>query len=64
MTNNFDEEYLNLDIEESPIGEWVKEQKYESWFNELNQGGGDGDDDFEIITKDKIEDDNADGDDD
>ena len=64
MTNNFDEEYLNLDIEESPIGEWVKEQKYESWFNELNQGGGDGVDDFEIITKDKIEDDNADGDDD
>ena len=31
-TNNFDEEYLNMEIEESPVGEWSKSNEYSTWF--------------------------------
>ena len=64
LTKNFDEEYLNLDIAESPIGEWAKDEKYQSLFNNIEVEAGN-DDDFEVITFDKKEDDkNQDDDDD
>ena len=55
LTKNFDEEYLNLDIAESPIGEWAKDQKYQSLFDNI-EIEDENDDDFEVITFDKKED--------
>ena len=43
-TSNFDEEYLNMGIEESPVGEWSKSSEYTNWFAEFDNidiGGGD-----------------------
>ena len=34
-TNNFDEEYLTMDISESPVSEWSKESEYNNWFYKL-----------------------------
>ena len=55
LTKNFDEEYLNLDIAESPIGEWAKDQKYQSLFDNI-EIEDENDDDFEVITFEKMED--------
>ena len=32
ITNNFDEEYLNMETSESPVAEWSKEDEYNNWF--------------------------------
>ena len=32
LTNNFEEEYLNLDIEESPVGNWIENNEYNTRF--------------------------------
>ena len=40
ITNNFDEEYLNLDISDSPIGDWAKEKEYSNWFDNFNKESG------------------------
>ena len=32
LTNNFEEEYLNLDIEESPVGNWIENNEYNTIF--------------------------------
>ena len=56
LTKNFDEEYLNLDIEESPVGEWVKDNKYQSLFDDPNDPNDENDDDFEVITSEKLKD--------
>ena len=31
-TKNFDEEYLDMEIEESPVGDWCKSGEYNNWF--------------------------------
>ena len=64
ITSNFDEEYLNLEISESPIGEWVKEKEFASWFDDFNDL--DDADEFEVLDSNIKEDDNndKDGDDD
>ena len=47
LTNNFDEEYLNLDIKESPVENWIKDEEYQQAFNnfEIKEE----DDDFEVL---------------
>ena len=47
LTNNFDEEYLNLDIKESPVENWIKDEEYKQVFNnfEIKEE----DDDFEVL---------------
>ena len=47
LTNNFDEEYLNLDIKESPVENWIKDEEYNQVFNnfEIKEE----DDDFEVL---------------
>ena len=40
LTNNFDEEYLKLDISDSPIGDWAKEKEYSNWFDNFNKENG------------------------
>ena len=62
ITSNFDEEYLNLEISESPIGEWVKDNQYEKKFEDFNDLD-DAIEGFEVIDNPEGEGDN-DGDDD
>ena len=40
ITNNFDEEYLKLEISDSPIGDWAKEKEYSNWFDNFNKENG------------------------
>ena len=63
ITCNFDEEYLNLEISESPIGQWVNDKEYENQFNNFNnlETAGDG---FEVVDNPQAEGDNDDDDDD
>ena len=61
ITNNFDEEYLNLEVSESPTGEWVKEKEFESWFKGFHDL--DDEDEFEVIGNNIKEDDKNDKDD-
>ena len=61
ITRNFDEEYLNLEISESPTGEWVKEKEFESWFKGFHDL--DDADEFEVIDNNIKEDDKNDKDD-
>ena len=50
ITSNFDEEYLNLEISESPTEEWARDKEYENWFEDFDlDEGGEGGDDFEVI---------------
>jgi serine/threonine protein kinase len=35
-TINFDEEYLNMEIEESPVADWSKEAEYNNWFEQFD----------------------------
>ena len=50
ITSNFDEEFLNMELSESPIADWSKESEYSSWFapfDEIETGEtGEG---FEVI---------------
>ena len=61
ITRNFDEEYLNLEISESPTAEWVKNKEFDNWFEDfdIEEGG----DEFEVIDHHDGDGDN-DGDDD
>ena len=61
ITTNFEEEYLNLEINESPIGEWAKGQEFANRFEDFNDL--DNGDDFEVIDHQEGDGDN-DGDDD
>ena len=63
LTKNFDEEYLNLEIAESPTAEWAKDNKYQSLFDNIEVEAGNNDD-FEIINFDKKNNDKAQDDDD
>ena len=50
ITCNFDEEYLNMEISESPIGDWVKSNEFQNIFDEFNEEVEDtGDNGFEIV---------------
>jgi serine/threonine protein kinase len=35
-TANFDEEYLTMEIEESPVADWSKEAEYNNWFEQFD----------------------------
>ena len=47
LTNNFEEEYLNLDIKESPVGKWVEIDEYNKIFK--NFENKEENDDFEVL---------------
>ena len=53
-TKNFDEEYLALDVNESPISEWSKEDEYSNWFIQFDNFGEENDE-FEVIDSGEIE---------
>ena len=56
-TNNFDEEFLNMDIAESPVSDWSKENDYSNWFESFDNI--DTGDDFETIDGSEIKDSNT-----
>ena len=56
-TNNFDEEYLNLDIAESPISDWTKGSEYSNWFESFDNI--DTGEDFDVIDSSEIKDSNT-----
>ena len=62
ITNNFDEEYLNMDISESPVADWSKEEEYNSWFVKFDEV--DVDDDFEVADTNEAEENKTEGGDD
>jgi serine/threonine protein kinase len=51
INENFEEEYLEMDLAESPTSDWIKEPKFSNMFNNFDNdafedlGGGDADDD-------------------
>ena len=47
LTNNFEEEYLNLDIAESPVDNWLKNDEYSNLFQNFEDK--EETDDFEIL---------------
>ena len=47
LTNNFEEEYLNLDIAESPVENWLKNDEYSNLFQNFEDK--EETDDFEIL---------------
>ena len=49
ITNNFDEEYLTMDVSQSPVADWSKEDEYSNWFIKFENTGDEDDDAFEII---------------
>ena len=51
-TNNFDEEYLTMELSNSPVADWSKEEQYSDWFNQFDEFDDDG---FEIIDSSQIE---------
>ena len=61
-TKNFDEEYLTMDVNESPTESWSQNQEYQNWFDDFNEFG-DNDDDFEVIDKVDMEGHDSGGDD-
>ena len=59
VTNNFDEEYLNMDIAESPVADWSKEEEYNNWFVKFDEI--DVDDDFEVADSNEAEESKTEG---
>jgi hypothetical protein len=54
--NNFDEEYLTMELSESPVSEWSKEDEYSNWFasfDNINEEEND-DDGFEVIESSEV----------
>ena len=49
ITNNFDEEYLTMEVSESPVADWSKEDEYSNWFIKFENTGDD--EEFEDISK-------------
>ena len=49
ITNNFDEEYLTMDVSQSPVADWSKEDEYSNWFIKFENTGDEEDEGFEII---------------
>ncbi len=53
--NNFDEEYLNMEISESPVADWSKEDEYSNWFTKFDNVENEGNEEFEIIDQAEVE---------
>ena len=49
ITNNFDEEYLTMEVSESPVADWSKEDEYSNWFIKFENTGDD--EEFEDISQ-------------
>ena len=58
IAGNFDEEYLNLEKTESPVGEWAKDSEFQKWFDKFEIA--DEGDDFEVIEHQENDDDDDD----
>ena len=58
MTNNFDEEYLTMDISESPVADWSKEEEYNNWFVKFDEVDAD---DFEQADANEVEENKTEG---
>ena len=58
MTNNFDEEYLTMDISESPVADWSKEEEYNNWFVKFDEVDAD---DFEQADSNEVEENKTEG---
>ena len=50
LTKNFDEEYLSMEVTESPTETWSQNPEYQNWFSDFNDFD-DYNDDFEVIDK-------------
>ena len=64
-TKNFDEEFLTMELSESPVSEWSKEDEYSncfSAFDNFNEAGND--DGFEVIETPEVDGGQGDGDND
>ena len=59
-TFNFDEEYLNMEISESPVADWCKQDDFSKWFVQFDDFGSGNE--FEVIDSAETEDNNQDGD--
>ena len=53
ITNNFEEEYLSMEITNSPVADWSKEEQYNNWFSQFDEI--DGDFDFEVIDSNEVD---------
>ena len=63
--SNFDEEYLTMELSESPVSDWSKEDEYSNWFASFdNIEEEDHDDGFEVIESSEVGGQTAGGDDD
>ena len=62
VTSNFDEEYLNMDVSESPVADWSKEDEYSNWFIQFDNI--DTGEDFEVVDNNEVDDANTEGGDD
>ena len=62
VTSNFDEEYLNMDVSESPVADWSKENEYSNWFIQFDNI--DTGEDFEVVDNNEVDDANTEGGDD
>ena len=51
ITSNFDEEYLTMDVSESPVADWSKEDEYSNWFSNFDilGTGEEQENEFEVI---------------
>ena len=57
IASNFDEDFLKMELSESPISDWSKGNEFSNWFDKFNQmdsAEGD-DDDFEVIDRAEVE---------
>jgi serum/glucocorticoid-regulated kinase 2 len=59
-TFNFDEEFLNMEISESPVADWCKQDDFSKWFVQFDDFGSGNE--FEVIDSAETEDNNQDGD--
>jgi len=59
VTSNFDEEYLNMDVSESPVADWSKEDEYSNWFIQFDNI--DTGEDFEVVDNNEVDDANTEG---
>ena len=61
-TKNFDEEYLSMEVNESPTESWSQNPEYQNWFDDFNEFD-DYNDEFEVIDKVDMEGHDSGGDD-
>ena len=56
-TNNFDEEYLNMELTESPVSDWCKENNFKNWFDQFENIWEEEaeNDEFEVIDSSEVQ---------